>query len=140
MDGLTPFRVGASDHGYIVHLMVAAEDILDLGRVNVLAARDNHVVLAVDQGIEAVDVAPGHIANGQIRASECLRGFVRQIPIAFETPGCSRIELADLAFAHLAAVFVEKLNPAAATQLAPDRAKLAQLLGGPEQRGPALLG
>jgi hypothetical protein len=63
MRDLAPFRIRTPDHRNVLHLRVAAKGILDLGRVGVLAARDNHVVLAVDQDIKAVCVAPGHVAH-----------------------------------------------------------------------------
>jgi hypothetical protein len=53
------------DHGGLDHVRMTRDDILDLGRVDVLASRDDHVVVAaVDEQapvrVEVPDVTGGH--------------------------------------------------------------------------------
>ena len=50
----------------------AYSDLLDLAAVDVLAARDDHVLLAVDDVEEALLVAAGHVAGVEPPAAERL--------------------------------------------------------------------
>ena len=57
-----PVGVGHADHGAVLHRGVAPDHLLDLARVDVEAARDDHVLLAVDHVqvaalVEHADVA-----------------------------------------------------------------------------------
>ena len=51
--GLAPAFVRDADHGQLGHGRVHGERVLDLGAVDVLAAGDDHVLLAVDDVKEA---------------------------------------------------------------------------------------
>src|SRR5215813_13638378 len=41
---LAPLGRGRADHGHLGHPRMAEDDVLDLGRIDVLATRDNHVL------------------------------------------------------------------------------------------------
>ena len=47
-DPLAPFRIFYADHRNLTHIRVNAHDLLDFGGVDVLAARDDQILLAVD--------------------------------------------------------------------------------------------
>ena len=64
-DELTPPVVGNPDDKRIRHCGMAVEGLLDLYRMHVLAAGDEHVVLASDDRDELVDVPGGEIADVQ---------------------------------------------------------------------------
>ena len=50
-------------HGGLRHVGMALQHALDVGRINVLAAGDEHVVGAADEIMEAVGVAAEHVAG-----------------------------------------------------------------------------
>ena len=59
---LAEFVVGDAEHRAVAHAVHADQRVLDLGRIDVDAARDHHVALAVAQeqiavGVEIADVA-----------------------------------------------------------------------------------
>ena len=66
------FCVRQADHGHVLDRRMRAEHGLDLGRVDVLAAGDDHVALAVDEVDVAVGVAAGHVADRAVVAAEGL--------------------------------------------------------------------
>jgi hypothetical protein len=80
---------------------VRAQHRLDLGRVDVLAAGDDHVALAVDEVDVAVRVAPGHVADRAVVAAEGLARLLGQLPVAVEGVGVAGVELAGLAVRDL---------------------------------------
>ena len=59
LDLLAPVLVGDAEDGGVAHLGVREQHVLDLGRVDVGAARDDHVDLAVAQEEVAVLVDAG---------------------------------------------------------------------------------
>jgi hypothetical protein len=69
-DALAPLVVGKSDAGHVGHCRVRADDGFDLGRIDVLAAGNDDVVLAVDQPDEPVFIAVGDVANAHVIAAE----------------------------------------------------------------------
>ena len=75
---------------------------LDFGRIDVLAAADDHVALAIDEVVVAVLVAPRHVADRAVRAAKGLGGLLGQLPVAAERIGRARVQLADLAVGDLA--------------------------------------
>src|SRR5262252_10321915 len=137
---LAPGRVGQADHRHLLHVRVAAEQVLDLRRIDVLAAADDHVALAVDQEIVAVGIAPGHVANRAITVAERFRGFLRHVPVAVERVGRARIELADLAVGHLAPGGIENADRRRTRAFAADRPEFLELLVGMQHGDPAGLG
>ena len=130
----------SADHRHVLHLLVRAEQRLDLGRIDVLAAGNDHVALAVDQIDVAVLVAAGHVADRAVFAAERLPGLVRQLPVAVERVGVAGVELARLAVGHVVAVGVEQPDRPRADAFAPDRAELGELLVGMQHGDPARLG
>lgn len=78
--GLTPVRVGYADDGGLEHRRVRADRVLDLDRVDVLSAHDDHVLEPVVDVEESVvvdhpDIAGAEPAVGGYRGRG-LRGFV----------------------------------------------------------------
>src|SRR5262249_2852941 len=69
-----PRRVGSPDPRHVLDLGICAKQVLDLGLIEVLAARDDHVLLAIDEVVEALLVAtpcrrPRGGARGRLRPS-----------------------------------------------------------------------
>src|SRR3954454_9448286 len=122
---------GLRDRGVLV------EDLLDLARVDVVAAADDHVLLAVDDEEVAVLVDLGHVARVEPAvAHDLLRGVVA-VPVALHEVVAADGDLADLALAHLLAVLVDRLHLHALDRGA-DRAGLALAVGvveGRDRRG-----
>src|SRR5207342_284556 len=96
--------------------------VLDLGRIDVLAARDEHLLAPSSDPEEAVGVAPGEVARDQPavpRERSGRRLFVA--PVAGSDSGAAELKLADLAGGGLSSVLphdsggAEELGP-------PDRA------------------
>src|SRR5262249_50296266 len=77
MYALAPFGVGQADHRDLLDLVVRPEKVLDLGWIDVLATRDDHVALAVDQEIVAVGIAAGHVAHRAPAVAKRLGGLLR---------------------------------------------------------------
>ena len=136
----TPFVVRQTDYRYVMNRRVAADHHLDLGRVNVLAASDDHVALAVDEMNEAVGVAARHVADRAIVAAERLACLFRQLPIAVENVGIAGVELADFAVRNFVAIRIEKLDRSRTYAFASDRAELVELLVRMKHCHPAGLG
>src|SRR5262249_31331588 len=63
-----PARVGDADHRHVDDVGMRGEDVLDLERVDVHAARDDHVVLAVGDEEIAVGVEVAHVADREVVA------------------------------------------------------------------------
>ena len=63
---------------------VRGEHVLDLERVDVLAARDDHVVDATDDPEVAVVVEPARVARVVPAVADRLRVGVRTVPVAGE--------------------------------------------------------
>ena len=65
LDLLAPVGVGDAEHGDVADLRVGEELALDLGRVDVHAAADDHVDLAVAEEQVAVLVELADVADGE---------------------------------------------------------------------------
>src|SRR6185436_8039603 len=120
-DGLAPLLVRNADHGDVLNPRVGADDALDLGRIDVLAAADDHVALAIHQVIEAVLVASREVAHRAPGAPERLGGALRVVPVAAEGVRRPRVELADLTVRNVLAVRVVQPDRAGPHQLPADR-------------------
>ncbi len=97
-DGLTPFVVGEPDDGDLADARVSKQEILELARIDVLAAPDDHVLDAADDVAVAVvghrgEVAGVHPAIGVDRRGGLL-GFV---PVPLHHRVAAGAELAGLA-------------------------------------------
>ena len=66
LDLLAPVGVGDAEDGDVADLRVGEELALDLGRVDVHAAADDHVDLAVAQEQVAVLVELADVADGEV--------------------------------------------------------------------------
>ena len=95
--GLTPCRVRHADERDLGDLGVRGQDVLHLGAVDVLAARDDHVLLAVDHVEVAVLVLPDEVAGVEPAAAEGLGGLVRLVPVLLHHHRAAIHDLADLA-------------------------------------------
>ena len=81
-DDLAAQLVRNADNGALRDLGVLVEDGLDLGRVDVLACRDDHVVLAAADGDELVFVPGRHVARVQPALIKLLGGHFRVVVVA----------------------------------------------------------
>ena len=80
---LAPLLVRHADHRAFEHRRVLVERVLDLGRADVLAARDDHVLLAVDDVDRAALVPDREVAGVEVAAVDRLR---RSPPAAPSSP------------------------------------------------------
>src|SRR6185503_8572043 len=99
-----------------------------LGGINILAAGDDHVALAVDEMNVAVLVAAGEITDRAIVATESVPSFFGQLPVAVKRIGVARVELAWLAVAHIVAVYIENSDGLRPDAFAAHRAEFGELL------------
>ena len=84
VNAFAPLFVRNADDRDVLHLGMAADQRFHFGGIDVLAARNDHVALAVDQENVAVLVATGEIADRAVVAAERVAGFVGQLPVAVE--------------------------------------------------------
>ena len=82
------------------------DEVLDLGRIDVLAARDDQVVLAVDDVDVAVLVPASHVAGVQPAAPERPFGGVGPVPVAAHDAVAADQDLADGAGLELVVLVV----------------------------------
>jgi hypothetical protein len=69
-----PLLVPGADHGDVRDRRVSGQHVLDLGAVDVLPARDDHVLLAVDDVQEAFVVGADQVAGVEPAAGERVLG------------------------------------------------------------------
>ena len=117
---LAPLGSGTPKTAASSHAGMTVQDVLDLGRVDVDAARDDHVALAVADVDEALVVHLGHVAHAQPVAA---RRLARWPPAS-----CSTVEHARVP-AH-----VELARLARSAAAAPSSSRIASSMSG---RGPA---
>ncbi len=79
---LTPPFIRHADDRRLGHLRQLVEHVLHLGRVNVLTARDEHILPPVDDVVVAILVAHGHVAGVQPAVFDGLSRHLRQAPVA----------------------------------------------------------
>ena len=84
---------------------MAVQEVLDLHGVNVLAAGDDNVLLAVNQPNEAVFVHARHVARKQPAVFEYFGGGFGVVVIAGHNAGSLHPQLADFAVFHIVAIF-----------------------------------
>ena len=80
--GLAPLFAGNADHGGLRDRRELVQHVLDLGRIDVLAAGDVHVLPAVDDVVEAFVVDPRGVAGVQPAVGEGRGVGVRPVPVA----------------------------------------------------------
>ena len=100
--------VGLADGRDVGHRRVQGEQVFDLLRGDVLAAADDHVLLAVGDRQVAVGVEPPDVAGAEPTAGEERVGIERRIAVTDEQFGAEADDLAVLAEADLAIVVVEQ--------------------------------
>ena len=81
---LAPFFVGLADHRHVLHAGVAGQHVLDLDRVDVLAAADDHVVDAPGNPEVTLGVDPAHVAREVPALAQRPSVGVRTVPVSRE--------------------------------------------------------
>src|SRR5882724_643573 len=61
--GLSPLVVGETDNRAVLHRRMGPDDLFNLRRIDVVAARDDHVAGAVDQVIVAIGIAIAEVTG-----------------------------------------------------------------------------
>ena len=90
-DPLAPLLVGQPDHGAVLDVRVRHQRLLDLGRVDVEAAGDDHVLGPVDDEQEAVVVEVADVAGVVPAVRRRLGGGLRVAVVAAPSPAsCGR--------------------------------------------------
>src|SRR4029077_8327490 len=117
-----------------------AHQSLDLRRINVLAAGNDHVALAVGQMDVAIRIAPGHVADGAIVAAERFLGLFGVTPVAIKSMSIAGEQLARFAVRHLVARFVQNSDWSRSDAFAADRTELGELLVRMKHGHPPCLG
>src|ERR1051326_3424432 len=82
------------------------ENRLDLHRINVLAAGDEHLLAPADDAVKAVLVARRQIAGPEPAVAEALRGLLRPLVVAAADRRAAQRELAGFTGGYLRAVWV----------------------------------
>src|SRR5918997_5477275 len=126
----------ADDRG-LEHALVLVEDLLDLARVDVVAAADDQLLLADHDEEVAVLVDLGHVARVEPAVVHDLVRGVLAVPVALHDVVALYDDLADLALRDIVAVVVDDLHLDALDRGA-DGADLALLVGmveGGDRRG-----
>ena len=104
---LAPAFVGHADDGAHGDLGQLGDGVLDLGRVHVLAAADDHVLEPVHDEEVAVGIQPAHVARvhpAVLERGGCLGG---PVPVALHDHGAACRDLAHLAGRQLAALAID---------------------------------
>src|SRR5215204_6389440 len=83
------------------------KQVVDLARVNILAAADDHVGLAIGDVKKTVGVAVADIAGVKPTAAKCFLRRLRIFVIALENIRPAKDDLAELAVRNFLIVFVE---------------------------------
>ncbi len=119
--------VGNSDHDHFLHAGVLVDRLLDHLRIDVEAAGDDHVLLAVDQIEIAVRIHVADIAGQKAAVSKSFRGFLRPVPVAFGDIRSLDADFADFARAQDLFRILERNDVHFdAGQHQPDRARLVR--------------
>jgi len=137
--------VGKADHGRILDGVVRAQKILDLHRIDVLAARDDDVLFAVHEIDEAVLVRTRHVARVKPAVFEDLGGGLGIVVVALHHARAPDAQLADCAGLYGNAAFIHNPDLPLVSGLA-DRAHLGDVFNaevntaGPDRFRKAVVG
>src|SRR4029077_17232655 len=101
MNALAPLFVGKADYGDVLDQRMSADQRLDFGWVDVLAARDYHVALRVGEVDVALGIATGHVADRAIISAERFLRLFRQPPEAIEVGCVAREQFAGFSIRYL---------------------------------------
>ena len=107
MDAVAPFFIGQAHDRCLDDALVREQHVLDLARIDVVAAADEHVVLAVENVDEAVLVHASDVAGMEPTVAESLGGLFRAVPVTGHELGAAADDLALLAGGHRPVVIVE---------------------------------
>ena len=107
LHGLSPLRVRHTDHGAVDDVGMAQQHGLDLDRVDVLAARLDHVLGPVDEVQEPVLVHAHDVAGVQPPIGKGDGRGVGQVPVPEHRARATQSELAFLAGRQLTVVVAE---------------------------------
>ena len=100
---LSQHVIGARDHGHLVYARVGSQDGLDLQRVNVVAAPDEHLRDPACQTVAAGRVHRGQVAGPEPSVDEGGGRSRRVAPVSRHGAGCAEPHLSDSAdIQHLA--------------------------------------
>ena len=80
---------------------------LDLTRVNVLAAADDHVVTPVDDMQEVARVAVADVTGMEPAVDQRFRRFFRESPVPAHQPRSAQYDFARLSLSQQLAVFAD---------------------------------
>ena len=105
-----PALVGHADHGDLAHLRHLIDDALDFGGGDILAAGDDHVLLAVGEIEEAVVVEIADVAAAEPVAEERGCGLLGIFPVAARDLRAAQADLAVLAGREAVARIVADLD------------------------------
>src|ERR1700759_1962722 len=74
---LAPFFIWETDYRDVLDLRMRTHQRFDLGWIDVLTARNDHVALAIGKMDVAFGITPGHISDGAVVTSKRFSGFLR---------------------------------------------------------------
>ena len=137
---LAELRIRNAEHGAIMHARQRMQRGLDFGGIDVDAARNHHVALAVADEDVAVGVDIADVAGGDEPVAIDLGAFLRLVVIGeIGIARDPRVDLADLALRQLLSVIADEAQLRAGRNLA-DGAGLFQRVLGSGKRDRAGLG
>src|ERR1700757_1653428 len=96
-DFLAELVVRDPQDGDLAHCRMLVKDFLDLARIHVVPAPDDHVLLAVDDEEVAVRIDPRDVAGVKPAVADRLPGRVAAPPVALHDVVALDDDLADLA-------------------------------------------
>src|SRR5262245_16041918 len=129
---LAPVLMGKADDGGLIDRRMSQQNLLHLPRENVLAAGDDHVVLAIDQIEIALIVEPAEVAGGEPLAPHRFFHYPGQVEIAGEHQVRRAVELTDDAGCARLAVVIQDTDLGRGEWQA-DALLLAELIARPER-------
>ena len=106
-----------TDHGYIMYLIIGADIIFDLYRINVFAAADDHVFLSVYQIDKAILVLFCHIPGKQPSVFQCLFAGFFIVVIAGHDTRSFNCDLAHFSLRYFLMIFIHQAHFPAISRL-----------------------
>jgi hypothetical protein len=104
--GLSPLLIRDPDSGSLKHHWVSIENILDLTKVNVLAAGDNQVFFAIHNEEIPILIEIADVAGVAPPASQCISGRLGIHPISLHHRRAAHHNLSPLASREGAIVII----------------------------------
>src|SRR4051794_12575572 len=105
---LSAIGVGHRDHGGLAHVRVLVDRVLDDARIDVEAAGDEHVLLAVNDGEAPVLGHEPDVAGQEPAVDEGARVLLRPVPVAGRDVRAADADFADLARVQHAPGVIER--------------------------------